>query len=91
MNSSYKPGEMLDAVKTELLIFTDKDLAKALGFTRNQLGRLRSHEAPLTADWILRIHIVTGWGIDYVRGLSGDESEDFFKRPVGGKFKWKWE
>lgn len=91
MNRNYKPGEMLDAVKSELGIFTDKSLCEILGVTGNQVTLIRTHRAPLTADWLLRIHTVTGWGVDYIRGLAGDESEDFFKRPVGGKFKWKWE
>lgn len=88
--SNYKPGALLDVVKAEFDIYTDKSLAKSLGMSHSDLSFVRTHRAPLSADLILRIHNVTGWGVDYIRGLAGDESEGFFRKPVGGKFNWEW-
>lgn len=81
---------MLDAVKAEFCLFTDRSLAKLLGVTPNEISTVRTHHTALSADLILRVHHATGWGVDYIRGLAGDESEGFFERPVGGRFYFKW-
>lgn len=88
--SNYRPNEMLDSVKKELCLSADRDLAKTLGVERRFIGRLRSQHMPLTADWLLRIHAATGWGVDYIRGLAGDESEGFFCKPRGGRGNYFW-
>lgn len=87
---NYKPNEMLDEVKRGMGIFTDLALARALCVESRLVKHLRIHHTPLTAEWILRIHSFTGWGVDYIRGLAGDDSEGYFRKPRGGRYKYFW-
>lgn len=88
--TGYTPNNLLDEVKKETAVFTDKSLAKLLDIPSNEICDLRCMRRALSERHILRIYHVTGWGIDYIRHLAGDDSEEFYKPPSGGPDNLRW-
>ena len=89
--SNYTPNRLIDEVKKHLGIFTDENLASHMEVSKAEISNLRIMKITLTEKFVLRFHMVSGLGVDYIRHLAGDDSEDFYKRPVGERFNYRWE
>jgi hypothetical protein len=72
MDSHLKPHKLLDHIKKEFKIKTDKDLAGFLETNSPVMSRFRNGYMRLTPDMLVAIHEATGWPLQDIRDLYNE-------------------
>lgn len=72
-----KENDLLDIIKDEFRLRSDKELADFLEVQPSMVSKLRNGKTPFTAYQILLIHDATDWSIQKIRGyLPGSSVEE---------------
>lgn len=67
----YTAGRLLDAVKKELGLRNDAQLARALELKPSGVSKLRHDVLPVSPLVMLRVIEATGWPVPKIRSLIG--------------------
>jgi hypothetical protein len=71
-NSEYNPNQLLNIVRANLRVKNDAALSRRLEVGPPVISKVRHGRLPVGAALLIRIHEVTGLGIDELRGMLGD-------------------
>jgi hypothetical protein len=71
-NSEYNPNQLLNIVRANLRVKNDAALSRKLEVGPPVISKVRHGRLPVGAALLIRIHEVTGLGIDELRGMLGD-------------------
>ncbi len=82
---AYTPHILLDSIKDQFKIKTDKELAEFIGTTSPQISRVRIGHHRLTPTMILAIHEATDWTPKFIRELHNQQLLLNAKANRGGK------
>jgi hypothetical protein len=81
-NAAGDPNKLLDAVIEKLNLKNDAALSRQLEVGTSVISKIRHGRLPVSASLLIRVHEDTGFGINELRLLLGDQEEGKkFARP----------
>jgi plasmid maintenance system antidote protein VapI len=69
---AFAPGRLLDSIKQQYGLSSDRELAEFLDLTGPQISRIRNSGVALTAVVVLKIHEMSGLPISRLKDMCGD-------------------
>lgn len=65
-----KPHKLLDTIRSQYGIGSDRALAEFLSMDTPVISKLRYGTLPLNAMVVLRVHKATGWPVDHIEAFG---------------------
>jgi hypothetical protein len=69
MEVPNKKHRLLDTIMREYKLKTDAELARFLGVAYSSISKIRNGHLVPSAEYVLRVHDLTGWDIKLIKGL----------------------
>ena len=74
---NYNPNHLLDAIIKKLLLKNDAAFSRKLDVAPPVISKIRHHQLPVGASFLLRLHEISNVSIKDLRALMGDRRDKF--------------